>query len=325
MLGILALLACFGNATDGKAVFWTAPGSVENIDLSTAHGGKDLEPKPPFQFIKEETGGTSPKVTVRDAAGAEWRVKGGLEARPETFVTRFIRALGYYTETMYFLPAGRIEGITKLERASGFVKPDGSFTYASFERLEPHLRFAEGEHWTYRESPFKSTPQFQGLKILVMLVSNWDNKDARDRRRGSNTSILHCKDNGSETRIHFVNDWGQTLGRWGHSGIFGRTSMWDCRSYTAQTESFVTRVEGLYVRFGFAGQHTGDFKNDITVDDVRWLMQYLGRITDAQIRSGLLASGATTAEQDCFTKALRDRIEQLRRVADPQSVSRYSK
>ncbi|MBZ5584199.1 MAG: hypothetical protein LAQ30_18695 [Acidobacteriia bacterium] len=44
-------------------------------------------------------------------------------------------------------------------------------------------------------------------------------------------------------------------------------------------------------------------------------MQYLGRITDDQLRAGLKASGASDAEMDCFTKALRARIEKLRQVA----------
>jgi len=74
------------------------------------------------------------------------------------------------------------------------------------------------------------------------------------------------------------------------------------------------------VRFGYQGQHTEDFKSRIGVEDVQWLMQYLGRITDAQIRAGLLASGATREEEQCFTRALRDRIEQLRNIA-----TRYSK
>jgi hypothetical protein len=43
-------------------------------------------------------------------------------------------------------------------------------------------------------------------------------------------------------------------------------------------------------------------------------MQYLGRITDAQIRIGLKASGASPDQEDCFTRELRARIEQLRKI-----------
>jgi hypothetical protein len=69
---------------------------------------------------------------------------------------------------------------------------------------------------------------------------------------------------------------------------------------------------GQYLRFGFSGQHTDDFKNDITVENVRRLMRYLGRVTDVQIQNGLTASGATLEEATCFATQLRKRINQLR-------------
>ena len=90
---------------------------------------------------------------------------------------------------------------------------------------------------------------------------------------------------------------------------------WDCERFTTQTASFVQGRQGTHVRFNYFGHHTDDFNNDITPANVRWLMRYLGRITDAQLRSGLKASGATPAQTACFTSQLRKRIAQLRRVA----------
>ena len=51
------------------------------------------------------------------------------------------------------------------------------------------------------------------------------------------------------------------------------------------------------------------------MEDVRWLLRYLGAVTEAQIRQGLIHSGATAAECDCFVAALVNRIHQLRRVS----------
>jgi hypothetical protein len=101
------------------------------------------------------------------------------------------------------------------------------------------------------------------------------------------------------------------MGSW--SGLL-LGSPWDCKPYRDQTPKFVKGVQRKTVQFGYRGQHTARFSDGITVEDVRWLMQYLGRITDAQIRSGLLASGATPQEEDCFANALRTRIEQLRAI-----------
>ena len=44
-------------------------------------------------------------------------------------------------------------------------------------------------------------------------------------------------------------------------------------------------------------------------------MGYLGRIGDAELTAGLKAAGADDATAACFTKALRTRIEQLRKAA----------
>lgn len=290
-----ALLAAAG-------ILWQDPGRVEVIDMSTA----PTPPKPPFTFIREELRGTSPKVMIRDAVGLEWQVKGGRDVKSETFITRFVRALGYWAETTYFFAEGKIDGVHDLGRASGFIKPDGSFTWASFEKREPGAKFAGS--WSWVDSPFNDTKELKGLKVLVMLFSNWDNKDSRDERAGSNTSILEKADG---SRIYFVSDWGQSFGAWGR--LFGREN-WNCNSYNSQTRYFLNGVDQGKVRFGYAGTHTDDFKNDITVEDLRWLMAYLGKITDAQIHLGLKAAGASPEDELCFSKTLRDRIEQLRKV-----------
>lgn len=282
--------------------FWQNPGRVEAADLTIASG----PPKPPYIFLREETYGTSPKVLIRDAAGTEWRVKGGHDVIPEAFITRFISALGYYAETTYFFPKGRIEHVGPLKRASGFIQPDGSFTYASFEKVEPGSTFLGS--WSYIDPALKNTKELKGLKILVMLFSNWDNKDSRNETKGSNTSILQLR-NGR--RVYFVNDWGQSFGAWGR--MFGREN-WRCGPYENQTRYFITGVKDNFVQFGYGGEHTNDFRTDITVDDVRWLMTYLGRITDTQIHSGFKAAGASPDEVDCFSRALRGRIEQLRKI-----------
>jgi hypothetical protein len=281
---------------------WHNPGRVEEADLSVA----SKPPKPPFMFLSEDMSGTSPKVLIRDVAGIEWRVKGGHDVKPETFITRFVSALGYYAETTYFLAKGHIEGIGRLKRASGFIQHDGTFTWASFEKIEPGSKFLGS--WSYIDPALKDTKELKGLKILVMLFSNWDNKDSRDEKKGSNTSILQLR-NGR--KVYFVNDWGQSFGAWGR--MFGREN-WNCGPYENQTRFFITGVKDQFVQFGYGGEHTNDFKTDITVADVRWLMQYLGKITDAQIHIGLKEAGASPDEEECFSRALRDRIEQLRRI-----------
>ena len=100
----------------------------------------------------------------------------------------------------------------------------------------------------------------------------------------------------------------------GIAGTEPKPKGWNCNQFKLQTASFVQGRNGELVRFGYIGQHTEDFKNDIAISDVQWLLKYLGRVSDAQIRSGLKASGASPNEVACFTVQLRARINQLRAV-----------
>ncbi|HEX8688260.1 MAG TPA: hypothetical protein VF654_17230, partial [Pyrinomonadaceae bacterium] len=160
---------------------------------------------------------------------------------------------------------------------------------------------------------FVGTRELAGLNVILMLVANWDNKDVRDVARGSNTAVFEHKlaDGTSEAR-YLIIDWGASMGK---SGSPLTRTTWDCEGFAAQNADFVRGVSGGLVEWGFTGQRTDEATEGIRVSDVRWLNSYLGRVTDGQLREGLFASGATREEADCFTRALRERIERLARVA----------
>ena len=52
------------------------------------------------------------------------------------------------------------------------------------------VKHFDAHGWAWHDNPFVGTHELNGLKILMMLVSNWDNKDVRDVARGSNTAIF---------------------------------------------------------------------------------------------------------------------------------------
>lgn len=296
-------------APGAPPVLWSDPGRVEALDFAAAARGAKIAPRAPFRFAAQPGMGTSAKVEVIDANGQRWRVKSGPEARAESFLTRFVSALGYFAEITWFVESGVIEGAPRGLKP-GVIDEQGRFRWVSFELMEAGARFVP-EAWTWSTSQFRGRPEFQALKVLIMLVSNWDNKDGTDRWRGSNVGVLES----AGVTYHFVNDWGQSLGSWKRAW-FRIGTVWDCAAFAAQTGAFVDGAHRGVVRFGYRGQHTSGFADDIRVDDVRWLMQYLGRITDAQIRTGLLVSGASREEQECFVAALRKRIEMLRKIAE---------
>ena len=132
-------------------------------------------PQPPFEFVEELLTGSHPSVAVRDARQRLWRVKWGAEAKPEAFCVRFAAACGYFAEVTHYVATGRIDGAGALTRARSLVAGDGSFTDARFELEDRSVRMLFDEHsWAWNDNPFVGTRQLDGLKIVVMLLSNWD-------------------------------------------------------------------------------------------------------------------------------------------------------
>ena len=294
---------------------WRDPGAVEELDFAGGPGGREGYPAPPFHFVEEHIAGSSPCMSVRDAKGRTWRIKWGDEVRSETFSSRVAWAAGYHVEKNYFIPSGHIEGTKDLTRASSCVAEDCSFKDARFELDEPGVLKLFDEHgWSWDDNPFVGTRALNGLKVVMMLISNWDNKDVRDVARGSNTAIFQYRlPWGRKEARYLIIDWGASMGRWAVVGFRGK---WDAEGYEAQNADFIKGLgaDGT-VEWGYLGQRTEDATEGVTVEDVRWLYNYVGRITDEQLRDGLRASGGTEAEVEVFTRALRERISQLGRVA----------
>ena len=304
----------------GNKILWSDPGDVPSLDFEYGIGGVHLQPQPPFQFVDEDMSGTSAKINLTDSRGALWNVKWGREAKASLFCTRLVWACGYFVEPEYFVARGRIEGAHGLKRADSHVSRDGSFVNARFQLRSGSPQYVEGRSWSWKNNPFRETPELQGLKILMLLVSNWDAKDARDMipipqggtQVDSNLGVFQDDSTGERRYLYLDDDWGASLGKWG--GTLSWTK-WDCQGFADQTKDFVKGVENGWLEWGFNGKHRKDLSSGISVDDVQWLLQYLGRITDEQIRSGLKASGATPKETNCYQRAIRRRIQRLQQMA----------
>lgn len=301
----------------GEDILWQDPGDVASLDFVYGVGGPDHQPQPPFFFISEDMSGSNPKINVKDANDVVWNIKWGKEAHSDTFGTRMAWACGFIAETEYFIPHGQIRGIDKpLKRAGSEIQGDGYFASGRFQLRSDSPKFLKDAGWSWVNNPFRGTPQINGLKVLMMLVSDWDNKDARDIDRDSNLAIFQKPGDNGPQYLYFIADWGGSMGRWGK--YFTRDK-WDAKGFSEQTPEFVKGSRDGYVEWGYVGQRTEDQVRDIRVADVQWLMQYLGKITDDQIRKGLAASGATPNELQLFATSLRDRINQLQRVAGTQA------
>jgi hypothetical protein len=304
--------------TSVRHTLWQDPGNIAALDFDEGPGGADGRPAAPFRFIEEHGGGTQPCMSVTDARGRRWRAKWGEEVNSETFAVRFAWACGYFAETTYFVSDGTIEGARDLTRTSACLDEHHRFTAARFELDDPAVKKHFEEHsWAWNDNPFLGSRELQGLKILNMLLSNWDTKDRRDVARGSNTAIFeHVLDaRGTREARYLITDWGGSMGSWGANAI--TRARWDVAAFVAQTPQFVAGVEDGVVKFGYTGQRTEDVASAITPEDVQWLCRYVGQITDQQLDEGLRSSGATDEERNLFRTAIRDRITQLQRVVSP--------
>jgi hypothetical protein len=292
-------LALLTLSSTEAAVLWRDPGPVESLDLAGGPGGADKAPKPPFTFVEEVSSGTAPKIVVKDSAGVEWVVKFGNEAKPETFANRITWAAGYFAMPTHYVGEGKIEGAKGLGRAGSFVS-NGMFRDARFQ-LKDDAVFASKERWKLDDPQLKDSRELAGYKVLIMLLANWD-------LTPENLSIV----NRGGQQVYAVTDWGATMGR--PTDLTAHTK-WDCKRYSVDTKNLVEGLDNGYVVFNFSGKQGAEVRKNIRQQDVAWIMERLGKLSDAQIDAALKASGATADEAACFGPAFRSRLAQLMNVA----------
>lgn len=303
-------------------VLWQEPPPLSSSDWVWGPGGMEMAPRPPFRFVKEKLGGTNPKVEVSDDRGTHWTVKFGSEAHTDTFQSRFVSSLGYAVEPTYFVKAGSILDIHDLKRAKYFIGKDGSFHEARFKLEEKKSeKDSANEAWSWAVNPFVGSRELGGLKIIAMLTSNWDTKDSRDGD-GSNTGMIRVRRGNESVARYAVVDWGASFGR---AGFIFKRNRWDWEGYRLETDNFVRVGSDGKLRWRYNGRHGDDITAGVGVEDVRWILQYLSRISDDDLKTGLEASGASEAVAKEYARLIRKRIVQLQNVAQYPGAEQAAK
>jgi hypothetical protein len=280
----------------GTPVLWRAHRNPEALDLFWGPGGRAMRPDlRKLTFIEEEKGGYSTKYRVRDASGRVWVVKVGKEAQSETAATRLLWAAGYMTELVYLAPNATIPG-------------KGTFRNVRFEARPENVE-REGE-WKWDDNPFKGTREFQGLKVMMVLLNNWDIKDA-------NNVILAARGRDGMELRYAISDLGATLGDTGKWPLLWRftRSRNDPKGFSGDKIIDEVREDGR-VDFEFSGKKRGMF-NDITVEQARWVGQRLAGLTNRQLRDAFRAANYSPQEIRTLVASVRSRINQLVRLRRP--------
>lgn len=237
------------------------------------------------RFKKEKKGGYSTKYVVVDGSGREWVAKLGKEAQSETAANRLLWVAGYSTEVCYLVPRVHIVG-------------KGTFTNVKLEARPPSVKRLG--NWRWDRNPFVGTTEFQGLKVMMVLLNNWDIKD-------SNTERLLVRNRASgKYETHYVmSDLGGTLGKTGNFLTRSRN-----RPEHFIKAAFIDTVKDQHVDFHYSGKRKSLFR-DITVDQARWIGSWLSQVSDRQIRDAFRAANYGPEETKALTQAVRGRIEWL--------------
>lgn len=272
----------------GTPVFWTDPADIQSRNLLIGAGGEAMKPDTSrITFIEQKTGGYSTKYRVKDGSGNEWVAKIGKEAQTDTAANRILWALGYETEIAYLIPHLKIEGKGDFDNVRLEARPD------NVKRIG---------NWMWEDNPFKGTPEFRGLKILMIMLNNWDMKD-------DNNEILVAKGDAKSPRRYIISDLGATFGKTG--GFFSRS-----RNEPADygKSEFIKKVNGNTIDFSYSGKNQKLFEN-LSVSDARWLSNLIARLSDEQVKDAFRAANYSPEEVNQLAQAFRDRANKLAAIA----------
>jgi hypothetical protein len=293
------------------AVLWREPKDIASRNLFYGPGGPSHVPQGTFTFKAEDLAGTSPKFDVTDRDGVAWRIKMGPEARPETVASRLVWAVGYFANEDYFVPMLHVEAMQNLSRGQNLVLPNNNVANV---RLKRHLKDEKKiGSWSWAKNPFKDTREWNGLRVLMAVMNNWDLKDI-------NNSVYLTRKDPIEER-YVVSDLGDSFGPTGlNLALKGNPkAYYSSKLINKTTPTYVNfnipsgppalyflNIPEMALRFGLVwlGKH-------IPREDARWMGDLLARLSDKQIHDAFRAGGYSPEEVEKLSKTVEGRIAEL--------------
>ena len=303
------------------AVLWRNHVDIASRNLLYGSGGKQGEPHPTFTFLKEDLDGTSPKFDVLDQDKVKWKVKLGLEARPETVASRLLWAVGYFTNDDYFLSDLRVEDMPRhLQRGQHLVEPGGLVHNVRLKRDPAEKKIGE---WQWRHNPFTGTRELNGLRVMMALINNWDLKN-------QNNAVYEATDGDKlegSPQIYMISDLGASFGSpgraWPKSKSRGNLEVYS-------HSKFIKKVTPNYVDFDAPARPALLYSfglpqfimrlrlrwigKQVPRADAKWVGQLLAQLSPDQIRDAFRAAGYSPQEVEGATKVVQGRIAELNKL-----------
>ena len=300
--------------TTERPTIWVEPSDLKTRNLFYGPGGEKGQPRPPLIFSKEDDGGTSPKFDVRDNDGTKWKAKLGPEAQPETVATRILWAVGFFANENYFMHLAKIDELPKLNRGQEFVSTEG----VKDVRLQSNYGKKIGD-WSWRHNPLKGSREFNGLRVMMALLSNWDLKD-------DNNAILDDPKIPGH-RLYEVSDLGASFGRSGKS-YTDRITKHNFAAY--RRSKFISKTTSDHVDFAFpthppflyalnfpffiAKMRNHWIGKHIPRQDAKWVGTLLAQLSEQQIQDAFRAGGYLPDEAAQYAAVVKHRIAELEKL-----------
>ena len=293
-----------------SSALWHEPSAIGTLNLFYGPGGEAGQPKEPFRFIKEDKDGSNPKFVVEDSQGVQWKVKLGPETQPETAATRLLWAVGYYTDVDYYFPKLGVVGLPKLSRGQDYIKFNSVAEGARLKRIDHEAK--KVGTWSWFENPFLNSPEFDGLRVMMALVNNWDLKE-------ENNAIYELP--GNEKR-YIVSDLGATFGKTGGSwtrskgkpeDYFNSKFIEEVKSQSVDL-SLNSRPPVLYtfaLPYFVKRTQMEKITQAIPREHAKWIGERLAQLSDEQLADAFRSAGFTPQEAGLYATKVRERIQHL--------------
>ena len=282
-----------------------------SADLTVGIGGKEHVPDltGTFTFVEENMEESQPKFDVKDSHDNRWRVKMGEEVKSETAASHLLWAMGYFVDTDYYVEELKVEGLPKLRRGEKMVT-DGNTVRSVRLELKPKDVKTLGT-WSWSENPFVGTKEFNGLRVMMALINNWDSTTI-------NNSVYAV----DGKRRYAVTDLGASFGKTGNSIERSKSNMKDYVD-----SKFIEKTAPDFVDFVLRSRpflptivNVPNYAHRVKVTEVathipradaKWIGQRLAMLSDQQIRDCFKSSGYSPEQVEGYTKALEKRIAEL--------------
>lgn len=303
---------------EGPEILWRQPSDIATRNLRYGIGGPRHAPtSSTYTFVKEQATGSNPKFVIKDSRGTEWKVKLGSEARSEVVASRFVWAVGYFTDEDYFVRELRIREMPRLKRGNGMVKHTESFAIVHNARLERDIPGSSKlRSWRWKGDSFEGTREWNGLRVMMALINNWDLKDVNN--------AVYQED---KRQVHLVSDLGVSFGtsepNWPASRSRGNLDEYAIsrfiRKVTPTHVDFQTPGwPGLIYIFNFPELFSRlslrSVGRDVPREDARWMGTLLGRLSSRQIREAFRAAEYPEKDVEQFSIVVERRIAELKQL-----------